>query len=110
MTKCYECEKGYLTEKKMEYTKYDIFIGSYPAEVCNTCGEIFFDSDTVGKIEKKVKEKGLWGLATKTKIGTSGNALDVKLSKKLIEFAGVHQGQEVLIEPISKNKFEVTVL
>lgn len=110
MTKCYECEKGDLIKKNVEYTKYNTVIGTYAAEVCSLCGETFFASDVVGKIEKKVKEKGLWGLASKSKIGTSGNSLDVKLNKKLIEFADIHKGQEVLIEPVSKSKFEVTVL
>jgi YgiT-type zinc finger domain-containing protein len=110
MGTCYECEKGKLEKKSVEYRKYDILIGEYPAEVCNTCAEIFFESEVVGKIEKKVQEMHLWGLAAKSKVGSSGHALDVKLNKKLVAFLGVQKGQEVLIEPVSKNKFEVSVL
>ncbi len=110
MNTCYECEKGKLVRKDVEYKKYGLFIGKYPAEVCTECHEIFFESDVVEKIENKLKERQLWGLAAKSKIGTSGHALDVKLNKKLVEFLRVQKGQEVLIEPISKNKFEVSVV
>jgi len=108
--KCYECEKGNLTKEKVDYRKYGILVGKYPAEVCSRCGEVFFDSRVVGEIEEMVKRKGLWGLRNKTKIGTSGNALDVKLYKKLVNFLDLHKGQDVEIEPIDKHKFEVNVI
>lgn len=108
--KCYECEKGNLIKKKIEYRKYGILIGKYPAEVCPKCGEVFFDSRVVGEIEEKVKRIGLWGLRNRTKIGTSGNALDIKLYKRLVDFFSLHKGQDVEIEPINKQKFEVNII
>ena len=108
--KCYECEKGQLVRKSVEYKKYGLLIGKYPAEVCTKCGEVFFDSKAVGEIEEKVKNMGLFGLRSKTKVGTSGNALDIKLYKKLIEFLKLEKGQVVEIEPINKHKFEVNVV
>tara|TARA_Y100000310_G_C20467962_1_gene708585 strand:- start:271 stop:600 length:330 start_codon:yes stop_codon:yes gene_type:complete len=107
--KCYECEKGNLMKKEVEYKKYGISIGTYPAEVCQKCNEVFFDSKAVSKIEAKVKKMGLWGLRTKTKIGTSGNALDVRLGKDLTDFYNLRKGQNVEIEPINKNRFEVNL-
>lgn len=59
MTKCYECEKGDLIKKKVEYRKKGVLIGKYPAEVCSNCGEVFFSSDVVGKIEKFNKLKAI---------------------------------------------------
>ena len=38
------------------------------------------------------------------------NALDIKLSKRLIEFFNMKKGQEIEIEPINKNRFEVDIL
>jgi len=108
--KCYECEKGNLVKKKVKYEKYGILIGKYPAEVCPKCGEVFFDSSVVAEIEEKVKKIGLWGLRNKTKIGTSGNALDIKLYKRLVNFLNLRKGQDVEIEPINKNKFEVNII
>ncbi|MEK6867188.1 MAG: YgiT-type zinc finger protein [Nanoarchaeota archaeon] len=110
MSICYECEKGKLEKKDVDYKKYGVLIGKYPAEVCTNCHEIFFESNVVAQIENKLKEKQLWGIAAKSKIGTSGHALDVKLNKKLVEFLHIQKGQEVLIEPVSKNKFEVSVM
>lgn len=109
MTKCYECGKGNLVKKIVEYKKYGVLIGKYPAEVCTKCNETFFDSKIVQEIEEKVKEKGLWGLRSKTKIGTSGNSMDIKLHKNLINFFELQKGQAIEIEPINKHKFEVNV-
>ncbi len=38
---------------------YGIKIGKYPAEVCDRCGETFFDGNGLAKIEKKTNCKGL---------------------------------------------------
>lgn len=110
MVKCYECEKGKLIKKKVKYELYGTEIGRYPAEVCDKCGEIYFDSNALEKIEKKTKELGLFGLRKRVKIGTSGNALDIKLSKSFVDFFNIKKGQEVEIEPVNKNRFEVEVL
>ena len=110
MVQCYECGKGNLEEKKVDYFLYGIKIGRYPAEVCDKCGETFFDSDALEKIEQKTKELGLFGLRRKVKVGTSGNALDIKLYKRLIDFLNIKKGHELEVEPINKKKFEVEVL
>ncbi len=62
------------------------------------------------QIEKKAKELGVWALARKTRIGTSGSSLDVKLPKQIADFLGLKKGQEVVIEPVKKNKIEITVM
>lgn len=110
MAKCYECRKGNLKKKKVEYKLYGIVIGEYQAEVCDKCGETYFDSNALEKIEKKTKELGLFGLRKRVKVGTSGNALDIKLSKRFVDFFNIKKGQEVEIEPVDKNRFEVEVL
>ncbi|MBT5022622.1 YgiT-type zinc finger protein [Candidatus Woesearchaeota archaeon] len=110
MIKCYECGKGNLLKKQAEYRQYDILIGKFPAEVCSKCGEVFFSSESVDKIEEKLKKKNLWGLGSQTTIGTSGNSLDIKLGKKLVEFFDLQKGQRVIIEPKSSNRFEVEIV
>jgi len=57
-----------------------------------------------------MKELGLFGLRKRVKVGTSGNALDIKLSKSFVDFFNIKKGQEVEIEPVNKNRFEVEVL
>ena len=106
---CYECEKGELTKKKVEYFQYGISLGKFEAEVCKRCGEVFYHAGSAKKIEIEAKRKGVWGIGAKTRIGTSGTALDVKLPKAIVNFLGVKKGQEVTIEPIDKRKFQVII-
>lgn len=104
MKKCYLCEKGELKKKKVPYTLYSELIGTFEAEICTTCGETFFDEKTSEKITAATKAKGLWGLGVQTKIGQAGNTLDIRLSKKIIEFLDLKKGEEVTVYPESKKK------
>ena len=110
MNKCDECPKGILHQKKVDYILLGQNLGKFDALVCDACNETIFSGETFTLVEKKAKEKGLWGLAAKTRIGTSGNALDVKLPKSITEFMHLEKGQEVLIEPINEKRFQVNVI
>ncbi|MFH1637272.1 MAG: YgiT-type zinc finger protein [Candidatus Woesearchaeota archaeon] len=105
-TKCEECG-GRIVRKKVDYEFYGTLVGKFPAEVCNKCGEICFDEDVSREITEKTKELGLWGLETRTKIGAAGSTLDVRLSKKIIEFMGLKKGEEVVIYPQDRNRLIV---
>ena len=108
--KCDECEKGTLHEKKVDYILLGQNLGKFNALVCNTCNETIFTAETFKAVEQIAREKGLWGLAAKTRIGTSGNALDVKLPKSIIDFMHLEKGQEVCIEPLDQKRFQGNVL
>ena len=110
MPKCDNCGKGTLKEKKVEYMLLGQMLGKFDAMVCEVCHETLFQGDTLTLIEKRAKEKGLWGIAAKTRIGTSGNALDVKLPKSLVNFLKLKKGQEVVIEPIDEKRFQVGLM
>ncbi len=110
MQHCDECKRGILREKKVDYTLLGKNLGKYNALVCDSCNETIFTGETFKAVEKKAKEMGLWGLAAKTRIGTSGNALDVKLPKSIIDFMRLEKGQEVLIEPLDQKRFQVNVV
>ncbi len=110
MVKCDECGKGAVKEKKVDYILLGQNLGRFDALVCDACSETVFSGETFGLVEKKAKEKGLWGLAAKTRIGTSGNALDVKLPKSIIDFMHIEKGQEVLIEPVDQRRFQVNIV
>lgn len=107
--KCYICEKGFLTKKKINYELYGTEIGRFDAEVCNKCGEVFFDEYTSKKMTEIAKKRGLWGLQAKTKIGQAGTTLDIRLPKKIIEFLNLKKGKEVEIYPEGKNKLIVSI-
>ena len=110
MEKCDECGKGVLKEKEVDYILLGKKIGKFQAMVCTHCNETLFLGETFAAIEKKAKELGLWGIAAKTRIGTSGNALDVKLPKQVVEFLKLKKGQQVLIEPLDEKRFQVAVI
>ena len=105
---CWECNKR-MKEKKVEYTLYGEVVGKFPALVCEKCNETFFSEETSKKITEKTKEKGLWGLNYKTKIGQAGSTLDIRLNKKIIEFLGLRKGEEVSVQPEGKNKIVITI-
>ena len=107
--KCYMCEEGYLTKKKVDYKLYGVDIGNFNAEVCSKCGEVFFDEDTSKKMTEIAKKRGLWGLQAKTKIGQAGTTLDIRLPKRIIEFLNLKKGKEVEIYPEGKNRLVISV-
>src|SRR3989344_4570765 len=109
MEKCYICEKGNLKYERVPYKLYGELIGNFDAEVCDKCGEVFFDEETSRKITAATKAKNLWGLGARTKIGQAGSTLDIRLPKKIIEFLKLKKGKEISIYPESKNRLVVEV-
>ena len=104
---CWECGKP-LKEKQIEYSLYGIKIGTFPAKVCESCNETYFSEETSKKITQVTKQKGLWGLQAKTKIGQAGSTLDIRLPKKIIDFYKLKKGEEVTIYPEDKNKLVIS--
>ena len=105
---CWECNVK-MIKKNVDYSLYGIKIGSFPALVCPKCGEIYFSEETSKKITEITKNKGLWGLGAKTKIGQAGSTLDIRLNKKMIDFMKLKKGKEVNIYPQSRDKLIVEV-
>ena len=106
--KCYVCEKGNLVKSKIPYYLYGVKIGDYDGERCKICNESFYNEKVFDKMTKKVKEMGLWGLETKTRLTKVGNALDIRLNKRLVEFLGLEKGSEATVMPEGKNKLIVS--
>ncbi len=107
--KCLNCGSSGVKKKKIDFKVYGIFLGKFPAEVCSKCGEEVFDEVTSDKIDKIAKERGLWGLESRTKIGIAGDGLVIRLNKKIVEFMGLRKGEEVTVIPESKEKLLVVV-
>lgn len=108
--KCYNCKKAYFKKKGVEFIQFDISLGKFNALVCPVCEETVFEGSVSKQIEIKAKEAGIWGLARKTHIGTSGSSLDVKVPKVIVDFLNLKKGQEAIIEPTAKNKIEITIV
>ena len=105
---CEECG-GKITDKKVEYKLYGVSLGKFPAQVCTKCGEVCYEENVSREMTQRAKEKGLWGLEAKTKVDKVGDALDIRLSKRLSEFLGAKKGTEVTIHPVNKHKIEITL-
>ncbi|HLD05690.1 MAG TPA: hypothetical protein VJG90_08275 [Candidatus Nanoarchaeia archaeon] len=108
MVKCYLCEKGTLSRKKVDYELYGTSLGKFMAETCNACGEIFFSENVSKKMTELAKKKGLWGLYAKTKIGQAGTTLDIRLPKKIIQFLNLKKGTEINLQPEGRNRLVIT--
>jgi len=91
--------KGRLRKGKIREEMFGTFLGEFPADVCEKCGESFTDSETTLKIEKIAKKKGLWGLGVKTKIAKTGNSLAVRIPVKIADFLHLKEGDEAYMHP-----------
>lgn len=96
--KCLFC-KVPLVKKQVDYSEYGISLGRFPAFVCPHCGEYFFDTPTAKKIQQKSKEKGLFGLSKRVKIGKIGDSLMVRIPKDIAHLLKLKAGKEVFVHP-----------
>jgi len=107
--KCPECETGYLQEKEIPYYLYGKMIGRFKGEVCSKCKAEYFTEDQDKHIEKKVKDLGLWGLETETKIRQTGSSLSITLPKKIRDFLHLEKGKEVMLMPEDEHTLRIKV-
>lgn len=107
--RCTNCNMGKYEKKKVPYVFLGEKIGNFDALVCVHCGETLFESAASDKIEVEVKRRGLWGLRARSKVAEVGNALDVRIPKSLARFLSLQKGQEVILEPVDKNRLQVIV-
>lgn len=107
--RCTNCNMGNYERKKTKYNFLGETIGNFDALICNHCGETLFESAASDKIEAEVKRQGLWGLRARTKVSEVGNALDVRIPKNLVQFFSMEKGQEVILEPIDRNRLQIIV-
>ena len=106
--KCALC-KGKLAEKLIDYKICGKSIGKFPARVCNSCGEQWFNEETSKKIQEKEKKLGLFGLSRETKISYSGNSLIIRIPKGLAKFMNLKKETGIIIYPEDKNKISISI-
>lgn len=90
---------------KEEYLGH--YLGDFEGFICPKCGETLLTEAAVRKAEQKAKDIGIFGLAEKTTIAKSGNSLMVRIKKKLVDYLGLAEGEEVIIHPEGKKKLVV---
>ena len=97
-------------EKLVEYKEFGVSLEKFQAQVCGSCGEEFFDSKVVDKIQVKSKEKGLFGLAAKkTKVALVGNSLAVRIPKEIAQFVGLRKEEEIRVIPRSPHEIMLEI-
>lgn len=101
--------KGKMQRKKEQYNYGDMDFGSFDADVCTKCGEVFFTEKSSDAIDAKAKKLGIWGLEKETKISYSGNSLIIRIPKAIADFMGLAKGEEVSLRPEGKRKLVVEV-
>ncbi len=105
---CPICEKN-MERKKVPYNVGSVKLGTFDADVCPSCGEVFFTEESSDAIDRKAKESGLWGLEKRSKIGYSGNSLIVRIPKKVAEFMKLKKGEDILIKPEDKKRLVIEI-
>ena len=106
--KCIICN-GKTIRKNVDYRESGISLGNFIANVCQKCGEIYFDEKTAEKIQQKSKQMGLFGLAKKAKVAEIGNSIAIRIQKEIAAFLNLKKGKEVTIFPESKNDLHINI-
>jgi uncharacterized C2H2 Zn-finger protein len=107
MVRCPVCGKANLRREKRHAEQNGFDLGVYVAEICHSCGEVFWDRKDVSRMEHKAKRIGIWGLEQRTKVAAVGNSLAVRIPKRLADFLGLTRGSEVLVHPMGRDKLVV---
>jgi YgiT-type zinc finger domain-containing protein len=102
--KCPVCGKGTLKSATIHEEMFGVVLGNYPGERCSNCGETFLTSESMGAVEERAKELGLWGLASKVKVVKSGNSLVVRIPAPLAQYLRLRKGQELMVSPDKENR------
>ncbi len=104
MVKCPVCGKMPLVRMKRKSELYGYDLGEYTAEVCPSCGEIFWEEADVRKMEDRAKRLGIWGLEQRTKVAVAGNSLIVRIPSRIAKFIGLKKGEIVSVHPFDRDK------
>lgn len=106
--KCILCN-GKLKKEIVDYKVYGKSTGKFPALICDSCDEQWFDEETAKKIQEAEKNAGIFGLSVETKISYSGNSLIIRIPKELAKFMNLKKETQVILYPENKDKLCITV-
>ncbi len=106
--KCVLCN-GKTVERLVEYTEFNAGLGKFKANVCERCGEQYFDEKIVEQIQNLSKKLGLFGLAKKSKIAQVGNSIAIRIPKEIVRFLNLKKGKEVVLFPKNRHDLHIQV-
>ena len=107
--KCWECNGTY-RYKNVDFSVYGISFGKFKAKVCSKCQDTVFSEEVSDQMDAIAKQKGLWGLESKTKVGKVGNSLDIKIGQNISKFCDLKKGDTVVVHPERKKRLVVNIV
>ena len=107
----YPCPCGGKVKWKMENVIIEgVKCGLLNVEYCEKCGEEYFPEDAMEIIEKKLKEKGLWGIKRKeANLWKSGSSVLLRIPKDIADKLHLKPNEKVTLYTEGKNKLIVNI-
>ena len=107
----YPCPcSGKIKWKKDKVVVDGVDCGTLDVEYCETCGEEYFPEETMEIVEKKLKEKGLWGIQRKeVNLWKSGNSVLLRIPKNIADNLKLKPYEKVKIYAEGKSKLIVDI-
>ena len=82
--------------------------GVLDIEICDRCGEMYLPDWSMLEVEKRLKEKGLWGVERKeVKFWKSGNSVILRLPTKTTHDFGLDNVKKGYVYKEGENRFVV---
>lgn len=96
---------GKIKWKKDKVVIEEIECGILDIEYCPKCGEEYFPEETMEVVEKKLKEKGLWGVQRKeVNLWKSGGSVLLRIPKDIADKLNLKPDEKVTIYNEGKKK------
>ena len=106
--KCIMCS-GKTVLKNVDYRELGILLGHFKGNVCEKCGETYFDEQAAEQIQQKSKDLGLFGLSKKAIVAELGNSIAIRVPKEIAAFLNLKKGHEVTLVPTDQHGLLVQV-
>ena len=102
----YPCPCGSIIEWKKEKVEIEgVECGILDVEYCSTCGEEYFPEETMEIVERKLKQKGLWGVQRKeATLWKSGGSVLLRIPKDIADRMHLKPDEKVTIYSEGKKK------
>ena len=93
---------------KEKVVQQGIDCGILDVEICGKCGEMYLPDWSMLEVEKKLKEKGLWGMERKEiKFWKSGKSIVMRLPTKLVHKFGLDNVKKGYVYKEGENRFVI---
>lgn len=101
---------GKIRWTKERVTFEGVDCGVLEVEVCDKCGEEYLPDESMGIVEKKMKEAGLWGIERKkVSFWKSGNSVILRIPARIARILGLKPSMEGYITQEGKHKIVIEV-